>query len=113
MLFHGDLFVYLCYDICFLFLNTSLLCLGFRKSLHFILPAAFNSLGSLSNIIFNKHTQCDKHSEVELINSTQHWTDHGINNVKAGPVAAGRAAGPANHAAIQCKPREVFFSTYW
>lgn len=56
-------------------------------------------------------THCDNHSEAELINSTKHWMDHGINNVKAGPVAAGRAARPADHTAIQRKPREVFFST--
>lgn len=41
----------------------------------------------------------------------KHWMDHGINNGKAGPVAAGRAAGPADHTAIQGKPGEVFFST--
>lgn len=56
-------------------------------------------------------THCDNHSEAELINSTKHWMDHGINNVKVGPVAAGRAARPADHTAIQGRPGEVFFST--
>lgn len=78
-----------------------------------VLPTPSKSLSPvcLYVISFNKHRQCEKHSEAELINSTKHWMHHGINNVKAGPVAAGRAARPANHTAIQGKPREVFFST--
>lgn len=76
-----------------------------------VCPDVSNSPLSFCIISFNKHTQCDNHSEAELINSTKHWMDHGINNVKAGPVAAGRAVRPVDHTAIQGKPREVFFST--
>lgn len=57
-------------------------------------------------------TQWDKHSETELINSTQHWTDEGINKVKVGPVAAGQAVRPANHAAFSVWTEGGLFSLH-
>lgn len=60
-------------------------------------------------MLSHKHAQCDKHSWTELISGAQHWMESRINKVKAGPIAAGRSAGPAKHIAFSVRTEGGLF----